>query len=160
MFKKTSVDVTTDKIDIKYGSMYGSGKRDCDTTKTYCFSDNDCTSQCTNTNESCVHGICRTNINSMEATNDCDPKKGVIGYFIGNTALGKYEYICKSVDPAIAISVNENRMCYGDSSYLIDYLSTFPSINTCTCSNQIIVPATSQKREHVECNAAYIGLVS
>ncbi|UOT91843.1 PIF-3 [Aratus pisonii nudivirus] len=159
MFNKTSKRLSFDKINIKVGNLYGVGRKDCELTKTYCFTDNDCVQQCTASSFTCAHGICMNNVNTINATNDCDPSKGVIGYLVGNTALGTYEYICKSVDPAIAVSVTENRMCFGDKTYQINYLQSYPSIYTCECDDKVIIPATSQKREHVECNKIFVDLV-
>ncbi|UVX94944.1 PIF-3 [Callinectes sapidus nudivirus] len=160
MLNKKAIDLKSNNFKINTGELSGSGKKNCSTVKTYCFTDDDCHQQCVSSSMHCVHGICRNNLNAISAKNECDPSKGVIGYLVGNTTLGTYEYICKSVDPAIAISVNENRMCYGDSSYKIDYLSVYPSKYSCTCNNQITIPATSQKREHVECNSVYADLAS
>lgn len=159
MFNKTATRLTDDEISINTGNMFGTGRKNCNLDKVYCFTDNDCTQQCTATTVGCNKGICTNDIKTFEAENKCDPSKGVIGYFVGNTALGFYEYICKSVDPAIAISVDENRMCFGDKSYLLDYLTSYPSIYTCTCPNQVTIAATSQKRKHVECSDKYIDLV-
>jgi hypothetical protein len=159
IFNKKAKNVEDEKIDIKIGNLFGTGSRNCETTKTYCFEDNDCAQKCSKSGMSCIHGVCSNNTNITDAENICNPEKGVIGYLVGNTALGTYEYICKSIDPAIAISVDENRMCHGDDTYQINYLSVFPSIYSCKCPDQITVPATSQKREHVECNSTYKGLI-
>lgn len=159
LFNKKVNVVKNDKISIDTGYMFGSGKKECELEKVYCFTDDDCFQKCVATTFGCIHGICLNNINTSNIINDCDPTKGIVGYLVGNTALGTYNYICKSIDPAIAISVNENRMCYGDKSYQIDYLKSYPSIYTCNCSNKIIIGATSEKRRHVECNSTYIDLV-
>ncbi|QBB28688.1 PIF-3 [Homarus gammarus nudivirus] len=159
IFNKTTKKLKNDRIAIKTSSLHGGGKKNCSTLQQYCFEDNDCLHQCVASTMSCVNGICINNTNSTEASNECNPSKGVIGYLIGNTAFGTYEYICKTVDPGIAISVDENRMCHGDKTYQIDYLAQYPSIYSCECEGKVTVPATSQKREHVECNPAFSGLV-
>ena len=159
LLNKTTKRLNKESVSINTGNMYGSGKKDCNVDKTFCFTKEDCESQCVSTTVDCVHGTCIENINESSAINDCDPEKGVIGYLVGNQALGVYEYICKSVDPGIAISVSENRMCYGDSTYQINYLNSFPSQYSCTCTNQVVIPATSLKRQHVECDSRYTDLI-
>ncbi len=159
MYNKQAIILKDTKFFIKLQSLFSRGKVNCDTTKSYCFEDSDCNNACMGSNYACLHGMCKKNLNIIDATNNCDTKMGVIGYYIGNAALGIYEFICKSVDPGIAINTTENRMCYGDSSYQINYLDKYPSINTCDCVGKIIVPATSVKREHAECAPQYIGLV-
>ena len=159
LFGKKMKLLKSENISIDAGNMFSVGKINCDLEKTYCFTDDDCFKKCVSTTSSCIHGICSTNINTSNIINDCDPTKGILGYLVGNTALGTYSYVCKSIDPAIAISVNENRMCYGDKTYQIDYLKSYPSIYSCTCSNQVVIGATSEKRRHVECDSRYIDLV-
>lgn len=159
MWNKQTVQVQSDRVSINTGNLFGAGRKNCEIDKGYCFSDEDCDQQCSVSSMSCVHGICLNKIAISDATNECDPSKGVIGYLVGNTALGTYQYICKSIDPAIAISVDENRMCFGDDTYQIDYLKTFPSIYSCTCSDKVLVPATAEKREHAECDPRYSDLV-
>lgn len=159
IINKQALNIEDDKLYLKLENIAMQNKKQCSNTKEYCFTDNDCNLGCQESGMSCNHGICSNILNATDAENICDPKRGMIGYFVGNTALGTYDVVCKSVDPAIAISVSENRMCYNDNTYQIDYLTGFPSIYTCDCEGRIIIPATSQKREHVECNSAFIDLV-
>lgn len=160
MYTNKTKTYEKDKINIKTGHLFGAGRDDCEKTDIYCFDDSDCNKKCYISGLSCLHGVCKNKIDTTEAKNECNPSKGVIGYFIGNTAIGLYEYICKSIDPGIAISVNENRMCYNSEGYTIDYLKVFPSVYSCDCGGDgVIVPATSEKREHIECNSKYKDLV-
>lgn len=135
-------------------------RKNCETLPTYCFDDDDCTAQCVmTTNFTCSNGIC-TNRSLLEYStlNECDPALGFIAYYVGDVAFGDYNFICKSADPGIAINNNgtlENTMCKS-GSITIDYLSKYPSITECTCSdtnksNQIIIPATEEVREYVVC---------
>ena len=86
--------------------------------------------------------------------------KGMIGYLVGDVAYGKYYFICKSVDPGIALATYDNLMCKGQKDRMIDYTTKFPTINECLCINQSIIPATRNKRKHVECDNIYYELVS
>ncbi|UVT30879.1 PIF-3 [Penaeus vannamei nudivirus] len=134
------------------------GKANCNLVNRYCFEDGDCEAACDIPGYTCIHGVCKRDFGVVDVTNKCDPKMGMIGYLTGNTALGTYEYICQSVDPAIAISVDENRMCFGDNTYQIDYIKEFPTTKACECVGRIVVPATREKREHVECSPLYAGM--
>lgn len=135
-------------------------RKNCETLPTYCFDDDDCTTQCAmTTNFTCSSGIC-TNRSLLEFStlNECDPALGFIAYYIGDVAFGDYNFICKSADPGIAINNNgvlENNMCK-NGSISIDYLSKYPSMTECTCnnttlSNQIVIPATEEVREYIVC---------
>lgn len=160
MLNKNTAVLPSSRFNVNTGKLYGKGRRTCDMEKVYCFTDNDCVQNCTEGFVNCVHGVCSTDVSVTNANNECDPSKGVIGFLTGNTALGTYDYICKSVDPGIAISVKENRMCFGDSTYVVDYLQAFPSIYTCGCDGKIEIPATSEKRLHVECDPRFQDLVT
>nr|WOZ57665.1 PIF-3 [Menippe mercenaria nudivirus] len=153
------VTLKNETADIRTKGIFSNSKQDCSINKVYCFTDADCNSKCSDNQVSCMHGACSTDVVVSGVTNECDPSKGVVGYLVGNTALGTYSYICKSVDPAIAISVKENRMCYGDDSYTFDYLQQFPSRYACDCTGKTLIPATSQKRAHVECDVTFHDLV-
>lgn len=159
MGKKPKSLVGNDVVELRTHELYGIGKSDCAYEKVFCFADGDCAKNCSNAYSTCVKGTCTSDIDTSSATNDCDPSRGLVGYLTGNTTLGTYEYICKSIDPGIAISVTENRMCYGDPSYSIDYLKTFPAVNTCQCEGRTTIPATSEKRLHVECDKTFHDLV-
>ena len=137
-------------------------KKYCSTYMSYCFNDSDCSIMCDLKNKyNCINGICKNNkIVTSVPENKCDPKKGLIGYLVGNTAYGKYEFICKSIDLGIALSIKTNLMCKGQKNMFIDYTTKFPTINQCSCINKSIVPATQNKRKHVECDDIYHELVT
>lgn len=136
-------------------------KNNCTETKTYCFVDQDCLQSCYNSSMySCLNGVCKKSlINTTDAENECDPSKGIVGYLVGNPTFGTYQYICKSIDPGIAISVDENLMCKNDPTVDINYIEKFPSKYDCSCENQVLIPATSVKRKHVECDDNFYDLV-
>lgn len=151
---------TCEELDAK---LYGNNRIDCVQQKTFCFTDSDCALQCTyNTNHTCAHGICSNHVfQTTETTNECAPEHGMIAYLQGDTAFGRYEFICKSEDPGIAISKDLNRMCL-NGTIKFDYRIRFPAISDCKCSDgdeMIVVPATRNKRRHVECSKKIAGFV-
>lgn len=151
-----------DRFDLRIVNVEESMRRECTNEITYCFSDNECTTRCiANTEYMCTNGICRNKrIITSIAENKCDASKGFIAYLMGDVAFGKYEYICRTVDPGIAISPDEsNRMCLG-GDIDIDYLKQFPSMERCSCNGnndpeRCVVPATENVRRHVVCDARY-----
>ena len=150
-----------DFLKIKLANMIGLGRANCDVEKRFCFGVEDCVHNCQNSSSvGCINGICKTDLNIIPAVNECDPAKGLIGFLDGNTALGTYEFICRSIDPGIAISVDVNKMCFGDPDFVVDYISAYPSIENCKCASQIVIPSTAQIREYVECNSDFIDLVN
>lgn len=132
-------------------------KINCETETTYCFSDAECNTKCTTSNK-CMHGICKIETGYIDYGDACDPKMGMLAYLVGNPSFGIYNWICKSVDSGIAISNVENRMCFnGSMGY--DYTRHYPSITSCVCDDKITIPATREKRKHVECNSIYADLI-
>jgi hypothetical protein len=105
----------------------------------------------------CRNGVCVNSnvINSQAPQNECDAERGVITFFVGNTALGRYDFLCRSIDPGIAPNNpnEDNNMCkFGNID--INYLRQFPSIANCSCpigTQPVILPATSQVRSYVHC---------
>lgn len=131
---------------------------DCTETPNFCFTDNDCMVQCTNsTTFKCIKGLCRnTYIYESSITNNCNPRQGMLGFLVGNPMLGKYDYICKSIDPGIALDNGKVLMCDGQTPPInINYLSKYPDTNQCTCENKMYIPATSVKRGHYQCSNYY-----
>ena len=151
----------TDFYNIK-SKVMSENKKYCSNEISYCFEDSDCSIMCDTKNPYvCLNGICKNDkIITTAPENECDQKKGMIGYLVGNISYGKYDFICKSIDPGIALAVNNNLMCKGQQTLAIDYTTKFPTINQCSCINQSIVPATRNKRKHVECDNIYYELVS
>lgn len=141
-------------------------KENCNIKTTYCFDNNDCLFQCDNTLGSfnCIKGICNSNINNdsfeeIPQITECDPHKGIIALLLGNIGWS-WEWVCKSIDPAIALENGDNKMCK-NGDIVIDYLNKFPSISDCeNCKGEITVPATKNKRRHVECNEKYSEFVN
>lgn len=139
-------------------------RKPCDTQTVYCFRDNDCSQQCEASFSSlyrCINGTCRNNkiLEFDGVKNECDTTKGMVAFMVGDTAFGRYEYVCKSVDLGIARSVDAtNLMCRG-GNIEINYVKKYPTIADCKCEYQSYVPATSVKRAHVECDRKYHDLV-
>jgi hypothetical protein len=152
---------TKDKFIESGIALSTSNRVKCSSEKHYCFDDNDCTSRCdTVSNYSCIHGICKNfDIVTSNPNNDCDPAYGIEAFLVGNTGMGTDEYICKSLDDGIAISVTENRMCKG-GDIEINYTRSMPSISDCTSDNICLIPSTSQVREYVIVDEKYHDLVN
>ena len=140
------------------GDMKNRPRVDCNQNVTYCFEDANCANLCQNsTGSRCRNGICiNTNvINSQLPLNECDARRGVVTFLSGNTALGRFDFLCRSIDLGIAsddINVT-NRMCIG-GSINIDYTKQFPDIRDCSCppdTRSVILPSTSQVRSYVHC---------
>lgn len=133
-------------------------RRDCDQDVVYCFEDAHCTKICAaKFGSRCSNGVCinAAIINSQAPNNECDARRGVLTYFVGNPMLGRYDYLCKSVDPGIASNdISEpNRMCLG-GQIAIDYLQQFPAENQCQCLpgySKVSIPNTSSIRNYVVC---------
>jgi len=91
--------------------------------------------------------------------NTCDATMGMIAFLVGSPAFGSFHFVCRSIDPGIAISTTENLMCNGEQNFGIDYLQQFPTIIQCTCPDLVPVPATSQVRRYGECNSQFADFV-
>lgn len=157
-------EVTSALVDenfkMQISNFFNGDRSNCSEEILYCFSNTDCSRTCVDSDKICQHGLCKAPVmNPIDWSETCDATKGMVGYLIGNTALGDYEFICKSIDPAIAISNTENRMCF-DGSIEIDYNIAYPASSSCVCSHPVYVPATKEKREHVECSDIFYDLVS
>lgn len=152
-----TLDATRNDIQLT-GRVNRSDRIDCNQKITYCFEDSHCAKLCSNqTGSICRNGICvdANVLNTTVPINECNAEKGVFTFFAGNIALGRYEFLCRSVDLGIAPdNPNENNnMCIG-GSIDIDYTISFPSILNCTCppgKKPVILPETSQVRRYVHC---------
>ena len=131
-------------------------KINCNQKVTYCFSDRQCNQRCSS-QSTCSNGIClNLNIfNSVAPTNECDAQRGVLTFFVGNPAIGRYDNLCKSIDPGIANDdiTKPNLMCT-NGTIDINYLQSFPLITDCNCPENyslIIIPSTPTVREYSVC---------
>lgn len=155
-------------LNVKTTLEYGAKKIDCNLVDTYCFKDSDCVKICKiYDNHECINGVCKINKQLIdgeknEDSGKCDPKMGMMGMLVGDTAFGRYVKICKSIDPGIAISNDENLMCKGsEDNKKINYLFRSPQIEDCVnCNKKVIIPATLAKREHAECENEYYDMVT
>lgn len=144
---------------INVGSSIGNRARvDCAQNVTYCFEDSHCAKMCQNaTGSICRNGVCLSAniINSQTPLNECDARRGVVSFFSGNVALGRFDFVCRSIDLGVApddIS-QPNNMCRG-GIINIDYTRQFPTPRDCQCpagTRGVILPATSQVRQYVQC---------
>lgn len=152
------------RLTLKTARLEQTKRRICSNETTYCFADRDCATRCDAANKyRCVHGVCRNaRVIDENPKNECDVRKGFVAYLIGDTAFANYRYLCKSIDPGVAVSPeSENRMCKSSPVPLaIDYLKRYPSAYECECQHKAVVPATSVKREHVECTERYYDLIA
>lgn len=133
-------------------------RQNCVEQTVTCFADEDCENICLgNRNVSCSNGLCRNDYVYKAQSTECDPQNGFFGYLVGEPAFGRFSQECKSLDVGIA-TPTENLMCRG-GNIDIDYRIAYPSMDNCTdCNGKVVIPATSVKRAHVECNELYDGL--
>lgn len=155
-FKNFIYDHVPDELFNLKSQLEQNKKINCNQKVTYCFDDSQCNQRCTS-QSTCSNGIClNSNIfTSTAPDNECDSRRGVLTFFVGNPTLGRYEYLCKSVDPGIANDdINKpNLMCTG-GTIDINYLSSFPKISDCKCPldyQSIIIPSTPEVRSYVVC---------
>lgn len=149
---------------LRTGIENGTIKSHCTTTKTFCFQDTDCAKLCLEEDTfTCAKGVCELDMKRVRedslASENCDTSMGMATFLVGDTAFGRYQRLCKSIDPGIAISSKTNLMCKGGDT-IINYINKFPSIDNCTnCDKKITIPATVNKRRHVECNSPFYDMV-
>ena len=156
IFTNFEFDTVPDVLLELKRSLEQKKKINCNQRVTYCFSDSECRQMCSNS-ANCSNGVClNSNLFSTTAPiNECDATKGVLTFFVGNPAFGRYEYLCKSVDPGIASDkiTEPNLMCTG-GDIDINYLNSFPKITDCKCPEDyklIIMPATETVRDYSVC---------
>lgn len=145
----------TDNISNIKLTLTPKNKINCSTSKSYCFTDDDCIGTCINDNlYLCMNGVCKNNnIKEDQIKNNCDGKKGVLAFLIGDTMLGVYNKICKSIDLGIANDDGTNNMCKnGDID--INYYEKFPTADMCNCGDKkklIKLPQIKTHRQIGDC---------
>lgn len=151
--------IHTDFIDA--GQLVHQIRSDCNSEVVYCFNDADCRHGCqTRDHYACLNGICRNDRMLLDnSTHDeqCLAHMGMMSYLVGNTAFGRYEYVCKSIDPGIAVSSTKNLMCNNQTQAPlpdINYMVELPTETMCHCNDNetAVVAATPNKRQHTECS--------
>ena len=166
--KYDSVVDSTELLDLS-SNLYNGERIDCTREINYCFTDSECARSCNfDSSYRCLHGICRNEVIRVEnPLNDCKASMGILAYLTGDPQLGRFQFVCKSEDPGIAITSTDNLMCNG-GFIDINYLREFPDISSCDCvqsggdngtTDQVLIPATSVKRRHVQCDARYNDLI-
>lgn len=143
-----------------------SKRRACTNELTFCFETAECRKKClhhtSNAEYACINGVCR-NLQIVKSTRDadkCSLEKGLVAFLVGDRTFGTYDFVCKSIDPGIAITEATNLMCKG-GSIGINYVRKFPSVGDCRCApaSKCLIPATSEVREHVQCDERYYDLL-
>lgn len=149
--------------DFKFTAEYKSSpsnalKRNCDAEIIYAMDDNQCLNICRDTgifqvsNGRCVNVLALDNNNP---NNNCDPKRGVLAYLIGDPQLGRTQFKCLSVDLGIQDDslASDNILCK-DGVIKINYLENMPQLKHCKCpSDKIlaIIPNNKTIRTHGQC---------
>jgi len=145
-------------------------KRDCDIETVYAMDDTHCTEICYNGAQyASRNGICLNILvltRSGNVANNCDPKRGLLAYMIGDPLLGRTDFTCLSIDMSIQPddATLPNRLCGtgtegpgkgGIVDGVIDYTSAFPQAENCRCvSNDeipVLIPDTATIRRHIRC---------
>lgn len=155
--KTENVDLSEIIIDPEFNlDLSNRTKNDCYVNRNYCFDTDDCISACDDGfSFNCIAGMCiGMDIIQSQVINECNPITGQMGFLVGDPQLGRYNTICKSIDPGVAPNNpdDENRICM-KGTISIDYRKNFPAINQCNCGSkeQIVLPATSMVREVSAC---------
>jgi Per os infectivity factor 3 len=130
----------------------------CDTDIVYSMIDAECRSLCSPPGLYRSHnGIC-VNLRAFGQTaieNECDPKRGLLAYTIGDPQFGTTRQLCLSVDPGVQPDTldKENTFCTG-GTIDINYLRQYPQLPNCACPDgQIlaVIPSTSVTRPRGLC---------
>lgn len=146
-------------------------KKNCTSEKLFCMDDSDCANFCLTKNISqtfaCQLGTCILQ-NQTTSTNNCNPTRGIFSVFVGDSELGRINQICKSVDPGVALSDGNNKMCKGSDEFGlgelgINYLDHIPSLRDCyeLCPESFVpVHTNSIVRTYAECNSDVYELLN
>lgn len=130
----------------------------CDTDIVYSMIDAECRSLCRPPGLYRSHnGVCvnlRT-FGQTSAENECDPKRGLLAYTIGDPQFGTVRHLCLSVDPGVQPDTVDkpNTFCTG-GTIDINYLRQYPQLSNCTCPDgqiRAIIPSTSVTRPRALC---------
>ena len=134
-------------------------KRDCDLEFIYSMLDEQCDAVCKPPSVyRSRHGVCVNVLafDSETVENECDPKRGVLAYLIGDPEFGRTSLRCLSIDPGIQPNDPRGRniICDESATVDIDYLNSFPRMESCRCpdgTELAIVANTSTVRRHGVC---------
>lgn len=113
-------------------------KRDCDTEIVYSVTDSQCHDVCrqpnvfVSRNGACVNVLA---FSAHDESNECDPRRGVLAFLIGDPQFGKTALRCFSVDPGIQPDdpTGKNIIC-NHGAIDIDYVESFPQAAACRCT--------------------------
>lgn len=134
-------------------------KRNCDAEIIYAMDDNQCSNICNGSNLYRVHnGRCVNALildSSNNTINDCDPKRGVLAYLVGDPQLGRTKYQCLSIDLGIQDdSLDKENIICKNGDIAINYLDTMPQLSQCKCRDRqflAIIPNNKTIRTHGQC---------
>lgn len=142
----SNITINNARVDFP-GTQRESMKQNCDVETIYSVEDSQCEAICREPgvfrtkNGTCVNILAF----SQEAVdNTCDPEKGVMAYLLGDPQLGRTKLLCLSVDLGVQPDnvVDPNTLCT-DGSIEINYIKSFPQLNSCKCSDDKILALTS-----------------
>lgn len=154
---------------LAFGTPANTTMYNCQIETVYSITDGHCRTQCEPPGiYKSVDGIC---VNIMELSegalyrNECDPKKGVFSYIVGDNQFGKLDLRCLSIDPGIQPDNVHlpNRICTGNvASVDIDYLSKhgYPKWTDCVCKedNELVeIPPTLTIRSRGLCVSRHMA---
>lgn len=144
------------------GRQSESRKHDCDIETVYSMRDEQCETMCHGPGTfRTVNGVC---VNSMifdesAVKNNCDARRGVLAYLLGDPQLGRTQLRCLSVDPGIQPDDpdGKNIICGRDGKVSINYLDSFPQISSCECGDGeilVLIANTNAIRRRGACVSA------
>nr|AHW98299.1 PIF-3 [Nilaparvata lugens endogenous nudivirus] len=138
-------------------------KRDCNIERVLSMLDSQCDDICLGPDTfRSSNGVCVNTVVFEKSVplDECNPKLGVVAYLIGDTQLGRTRLQCLSIDPGIQPNnpKAKNIICGendDDGFTNINYLESFPQIDTCRCeyTNQtpIVIANTESIRKRAVC---------
>lgn len=157
--KIKSANIEDKQFRSEFANIEIENEKNCTKSVIYCFDDDDCRVMCSDKGRiSCLNGICKTKKTiTRNIENKCDVKLGYYAYLVGDTMFGDYKYVCKSIDPGIAVLDENNkivnRICnYG--SINVDYRKNIPMAGECNCpsdTHYVELPNTKTIRNRAFC---------
>lgn len=133
----SETDVRT--ADLVGGSQSEMHKHDCDVETVYSVTDSQCQAVCkppgvfSSRNGACINVLA---FGTGDASNKCDPKRGVLAFLLGDPQFGDTKMRCYSVDPGIQPDDPDGKNVICDHGSIdIDYVKSFPQPADCRCTD-------------------------
>lgn len=145
----SNIEVEKPNVDFP-GTQREMLKQNCDIETIYSVEDSQCNRICSqpgifiSKNGSCVNILAF----SQEAVeNECDPKKGVLAYLLGDPQFGKTKMLCLSIDQGVQPDniLQQNTLCDG-GTININYVDSFPQLYACNCPKDEILTTIPNTR--------------